>query len=62
MSLNYSEVRRNLQAVKAEIDDLLVYIEANQLNKNKRLIDLEIYSRLANISTSVLRSDCDSVG
>ncbi len=62
MSLDYAEVRRNLQVVKAQIDDLLEYMEANQLKSDKRLIDIEIYSRLANISTSVLRSDCDSVG
>ena len=51
MSLNYAEISQNLQVVKAEIDDLLVYIETNQSSLNKRLIDLEIYSRLANIST-----------
>ena len=56
MSYYYSEVRQNLQAVKAEIDDLLEYIEANQSESDKRLVDLEIYSRLANISTSVLKS------
>ncbi len=30
MSLNYEQIQLNLQAVKAEIDELLDYMEANQ--------------------------------
>lgn len=30
MSLNYTEIQFLLQAVKAEIDELLNYIESNQ--------------------------------
>jgi hypothetical protein len=58
MSLNYVEIQFNLQAVKAEIDELLNYIKANQSEEDKGFIDIEIYSRLANISANVLSSDC----
>jgi hypothetical protein len=30
MSLNYAEIQFSLRAVKAEIDELLNYIESNQ--------------------------------
>jgi hypothetical protein len=58
MSLNYVEIKFNLQAVKAEIDELLNYIESNQRAEDRGFIDVEIYSRLANISANVLQSDC----
>lgn len=61
MNLDYKEIKQNLHAVKAEIDTLLEYIESNQSQSDKRFVDMEIYSRLANISTSVLRSDCQKL-
>ena len=57
MSLDYTEIKQNLHAVKAEIDALLEYIESNQSQSDERFIDLEIYSRLADISTRVVQSD-----
>ena len=57
MSLDYTEIKQNLHAVKAEIDGLLNYIESNQSQSDKRFIDLEIYSRLVDISTRVVQSD-----
>ena len=57
MNLDYKEIKQNLHVAKAEIDALLEYIEFNQSQPDRRFVDLEIYSRLANISTSVLRSD-----
>ena len=60
MNLDYTEVKQNLHAVKAEIDGLLDYIESNQSQSDRRFVDLEIYSRLADISTDVLESDCQS--
>jgi hypothetical protein len=58
MSLNYVDIQLNLQAVKAEIDELLSYMESNRSEEDRRFIDIEIYTRLANISASVLQSDC----
>ena len=60
MNLDYTEIKQNLHAVKAEIDGLLDYIESNQSQSDRRFVDLEIYSRLADISTDVLESDCQS--
>ena len=58
MNLDYTEIKQNLHAVKAEIDTLLEYIKSNQLESDKRFVDTEIYLRLANITTNVLQSDC----
>ena len=58
MSLDYSAVKQKLEIVKTQIDNLLDYLEANESKLDKRLIDLEIYTQLANISTQVLQSDC----
>ena len=58
MSLNYTEVRQQLESVKAQIDNLLEYMEVNQSQPNRKFIDLEIYLRLADISTNVLKSEC----
>ena len=58
MSLNYQEIEQNLNAVKTEIDDLLKYMKTHQSKLDRRFVDLEIYTRLANISTNVLKSDC----
>jgi hypothetical protein len=58
MNLDYTEIKQNLQAVKAEIDALLDYIESHQSKSDKRFVDIEIYSRLANMSANVLQSDC----
>ena len=57
MNLDYTGVKQNLHAIKAEIDALLEYIETNQSQPDRRFVDIEIYSRLADISTSVLESD-----
>lgn len=57
MSLNYTKVQLNLQAVREEINELLNYIEANKSKEDKKFIDLEIYTRLADISTNVLQCD-----
>ena len=57
MNLDYTGVKQNLHAVKAEIDALLEYIESNQSQSDKRFIDIEIYSRLANVTTKILQSD-----
>jgi hypothetical protein len=61
MSLNYVDIQFNLQAVKAEIDELVNYIESNQRAEDKGFVDIEIYSRLANISSHVLQSDCKAL-
>lgn len=58
MSLDYTEVRQNLENVKAQIDNLLSYMELNQTELNRKFIDLEVYLRLADISTNVLKSEC----
>ena len=55
MSLNYKGIEQNLHSVKAEIDDLLDYIETNQSKLDRRFVDIEIYTRLAEISTNVLQ-------
>lgn len=57
MSLNYTEVRHQLESVKVQIDNLLEYMELNQSQPDRKLIDLEIYLRLADISTNVLKSE-----
>ena len=57
MNLNYTEVRQNLENVKAQIDNLLSYMEVNQTEPNRKFIDLEVYLRLADISTNVLKSE-----
>lgn len=49
MSLNYTEVRHQLESVKAQIDNLLEYMELNQSQPDRKLIDLEVYLRLADI-------------
>ena len=58
MNLDYIGVKQNLYAVKAEIDALLEYIESNQSQPDKRFVDMEIYSRLADLTTKILQSDC----
>ncbi|VEP13108.1 hypothetical protein H1P_1830006 [Hyella patelloides LEGE 07179] len=55
MSFCYSEVRRELQEVKARIDDLLDYMNANQLEPDRTVIDDEICSQLKSISNQVVR-------
>jgi hypothetical protein len=57
MSLNYTEVRHQLESVKTQIDNLLEYMELNQSEANREFIDLEIYVKLADISTNVLKSE-----
>lgn len=57
MSLNYTEVRQQLENVKVQIDNLLEYLEVNQSEPNREFIDLEIYLRLADISTNALKSE-----
>ena len=58
MSLDYTGVKQNLHTVKTEIDALLKYIEANQSQSDKRFVDMEIYTRLADVTTKILQSDC----
>ena len=41
----------------AEIDALLKYIESNQSQSDKRFVDVEIYTRLADVTTKILQSD-----
>ena len=57
MSLNYVEIKQNLYTVKAKINALLKYMESNQSQPDKRFIDREIYSRLADLTTKILQSD-----
>ena len=57
MNLDYAGVKQNLHAVKAEIDALLEYIESNQSQPDRRFVDMEIYSRLADLTTKILQSD-----
>ena len=57
MNLDYTGVKQNLHAAKAEIDALLEYIESNQSRSDKRFVDVEIYSRLADVTTKILQSD-----
>ena len=57
MNLDYTEVRQNLENVKAQIDNLLSYMELNQTEPNRKFVDLEVYLRLADISTNVLNSE-----
>ena len=61
MNLDYTGVKQNLHAVKAEIDALLEYIEANQSQPERRFVDIEIYSRLADLTTKILQSDCQKM-
>ncbi|MDJ0571530.1 MAG: hypothetical protein QNJ53_21120 [Pleurocapsa sp. MO_192.B19] len=58
MNLDYPQIKQKLETVKEEINDLISYIEANQSKPDRRKVDLEIYTRLANISTHVVQSDC----
>lgn len=61
MNLDYTEVRQNLENVKAQIENLLSYLlsymELNQTEPNRKFIYLEVYLRLADISTNVLNSE-----
>lgn len=57
MSLDYTGVKQNLHTVKTEIDALLEYIESNRSQPDKRFVDIEIYSRLADLTTKILQSD-----
>ena len=57
MNLDYKEIKQNLRVAKAEIDALLEYIEANQSQSDRRFIDVEIYTRLAEVTTKILQSD-----
>ena len=61
MNLNYLQIKQNLHAAKAEIDALLEYIESNQSQSNKRFVDLEIYTRLADVTSKILQSDCQKL-
>ncbi|WP_041620432.1 hypothetical protein [Stanieria cyanosphaera] len=61
MDLKYVGIKMNLQVVKTEIDELLNYIESNQEREDSGFIDIESYSRLAEISTHVLQSDCKTL-
>ena len=57
MNLDYAGIKQNLHAVKAEIDALLEYIESNRSQPDKRFVDIEIYTRLADLTTKILQSD-----
>ena len=61
MNLNYPQIKQNLHAAKAEIDALLEYIESNQSQSDKRFVDLEIYTRLADVTSKILQSDCQKL-
>lgn len=61
MSLDYSAVQSELEAVKVEINNLVSYIKANQSRPDTDSVDLNIYARLAEISTSVLKCDRELV-
>lgn len=54
MSFDHSEVRRELQEVKAKIDNLLGYMDANQLKPDRASVDTEICSQLQGISSQVV--------
>ena len=66
MDLDYSVVQEKLEIVKAEIDNLINYLEINQsrLDGDYRVdasfIDLNVYARLAEISKSVLECSCEA--
>ena len=54
MSLDYSAIGEGLEMVKSEIDELISYmITSKQTDTN----DIEVYTRLANISGNVLQCD-----
>ena len=55
MSLDYLATQRKLEAVKSEIDKLIDYLKTS---KPTNASDLEVYVRLADISSNVLQ--CDS--
>ena len=57
MSFDHSEVQRELQEVKAKIDNLLSYMNANQLEPDRTSVDTEICSQLKSISTQVVRGN-----
>ena len=61
MNLDYPQIKQNLNAAKAEIDALLEYIESNQSQSDKKNVDLEIYTRLADVTTKILQSDCQKL-
>ena len=54
MSLDYSAIQKRLEAVKSEIDELISY---TRTGKQTDINDVEIYARLADISTNVLQCD-----
>ena len=55
--IDHAAVRRELMEVKTKIDNLLNYIDDNQLEPNRTLIDTEICSQLKNISSQVVGGD-----
>ena len=62
MKLDYKEIKQNLHVAKAEIDALLEYIESNQSQSDKRFVDVEIYTRLADVTTKILHlGDCQKM-
>lgn len=61
MNLDYPQIKQNLYAAKAEIYALLEYIESNQSQSDKQFANLEIYTRLADVTTKILQSDCQKL-
>ena len=57
MNLDYPQIKQNLCVAKAEIDALLEYIESNQSQSDRSFVDVEIYTRLADVTTKILQSD-----
>ena len=57
MSLDHEEVCRELQKLKAKVNNLLSYIETNRLEPNRASVDTEICSQLQSISTQVVRGE-----
>ena len=55
MSFDHLEVRRELQEAKVKIDNLLSYMDTNQLEPDRTVVDDEICSQLNSISTQVVR-------
>ena len=65
MNLDYSVVQEKLEIVRAEIDNLINYLEINQSRldgdyRDAGFIDLNVYARLAEISKSVLECSCEA--
>ena len=54
MSLDYSAIGEGLEMVKSEIDELIIYMATNKQTDTN---DIEIYTKLANISGNVLQCD-----